>query len=329
MVTGTSTADVAIVLVDAARGITEQSRRHAAIAALMRVPHLVVCINKMDLVGYDQGTFEALRAEIVAFCQRLALSEVTVIPMAALHGDNVVARSAAMPWYTGLPVLEHLETVPLASSANLADGRFPVQWVSRPLTTAHHDFRGYAGQVAGGVLRPGDEVIVLPSGYTTRIQSIETATGPLAEAFPPLSVTLTLADDLDVSRGDMICPVDNQPVVSQTVEAMLCWLTTTPLRLGARYSLQHTTRRVRALVNQLHYRTDVNTLEQDSTAATLVLNDIGRVTLRTTAPLCCDPYERNRITGSFILIDDSTNETVAAGMILFGGETSTPYGDEI
>jgi bifunctional enzyme CysN/CysC len=319
MVTGTSTADVAVVLVDAARGITEQSRRHAFIAALVRVPHLVVCINKMDLVGYDQEVFAALQAELAAFAARLEIAGLTVIPVAALHGDNVVERSRHMPWYDGPTLLDYLETVPVVAGRNLTDGRFPVQWVNRPMTVAHPDFRGYAGQVAGGVFRPGDAVLALPAGLTTRIRSIETADGPLEAAFPPLSVTLTLTDEIDISRGDMLCPVDNQPAVSQTIEAMLCWLAPAPLVLGGRYVIKHTTRSARALVRELQYRVDVNTLAEDATATTLALNEIGRVTLRTTAPLFYDPYRRNRATGSFILIDEHTNQTVAAGMILAGG----------
>ena len=316
MVTGTSTADVAIVLVDAVRGITEQSRRHAFIASLMRVPHLVICINKMDLVGYEQAVYERIRAEFLAFCAQLEVADATFIPLSALHGDNVVTRSAHMPWYAGPSLLEHLEGVELASSYNLEDGRFPVQWVNRPLTSTHHYYRGYAGQVAGGVLRPGDPVVVLPSGLATRIRAIETFEGSVDAAFPPMSVTVLLEDDLDISRGDMICPLDNQPAVDQTIEATLCWMSSTPLRPNARYAIKHTTRSARALVSALHYRIDVNTLHHDDGAATLGLNDIGRVALRTTVPLAYDSYSRNRTTGSFILIDESSNETVAAGMIV-------------
>jgi bifunctional enzyme CysN/CysC len=316
MVTGTSMADVAVVLVDAVRGVTEQSRRHAYIAALVRVPHLVICINKMDLVGHDQAVHDRLRDEMRALCERLEVAAPTIIPIAALHGDNVVERSDRMPWYRGPSLLEYLETVPLASSWNLSDGRFPVQWVNRPLTAAHPDFRGYAGQVAGGVLRPGEPVVVHPSGLTTRIKSIETFEGPIEAAYPPMSVTVTLDTDLDVSRGDMIAPLDNPPTVGQTFDAMMCWLSTTPFRPNARYILKHTTRAVKALVSQVHYRVDVNTLSEDSSVATLALNDIGRVTLRTTQPIFYDAYRRNRATGSFILIDEGSNETVAAGMIV-------------
>lgn len=314
MVTGTSTADVALVLIDAERGISEQSRRHVAIARLMEVPHLVICVNKLDLVGYDQTVFEGLAAEMRAYCRQLGDNSITVIPMAALHGDNIVTASTAMPWYTGPPLLEYLETLPLGVGHADA-GRFPVQWINRPLTVTHHEFRGYAGQVAGGSFRPGDLVTLLPAGLTTRIESIETADGPLAAAIAPLSVTLTLADDIDASRGDLICPADEPATVSQTIEATLCWLSTSPLRLGRRYTIKHTTRLARAIVSQLHARTDINTLKPDPEAQTLSLNDIGRVTLRVTTPLCFDPYRQNRTTGSFILIDEATNATVAAGMI--------------
>jgi bifunctional enzyme CysN/CysC len=315
MVTGSSTADVAVVLVDAARGVSEQSRRHAFIAALLRVPRLVVCVNKMDLVGYERATFERLAAELRAFADRLAVADLTIIPLAALHGDNVVAPSAAMPWYDGPTLLAFLEETPLVPSRNLVDGRFPVQWVNRPMASARQDFRGYAGQVAGGVLRPGDAVVALPSGRATRIRSIETADGPLAAAYPPMSVTVTLADDLDVGRGDLLCPADNRPTVGQAIEATLCWLAERPLRVGGRYVIKHTTRTARAIVGGLRWRVDVNTLAEDATAPTLGLNEIGRVRLRTTTPLCYDPYARNRTTGSFILIDEATNETVAGGMI--------------
>ncbi|MCC6625957.1 MAG: 50S ribosome-binding GTPase [Chloroflexi bacterium] len=314
MVTGASTADVAIVLVDASRGVTEQSRRHLAIAALLRVPHVVVCINKMDLVGYEQAAFDALRHELAIVYARLDLADVTVIPIAALHGDNVVADSTAMPWHTGPTLLDYLEAVPLVSGHQAADGRFPVQWVNRPLRAEHHDFRGYAGQVAGGVLRPGDAVLALPAGLVTRIRSIETFDGPLEAAYPPLSVTLTLEDDIDLSRGDMLCSLEQPPLVGQAIEATLCWLMPTPLRVNGRYVIKHTTRTARAVVASVHARLDVSTLTHE-TARTLTLNEIGRVTLRTTTPLFYDPSQRNRVTSSFILVDEYSNETVAAGII--------------
>ena len=316
MVTGASTADLALVLVDARNGIVEQSRRHAFLATLLRVPHIVVCINKMDLVGYDQDVFERIKAEFRAFAIKLDVHDLAFVPISALHGDNVVHRSANTPWYEGSSLLHHLEEVHIASDRNLIDARFPVQYVIRPRDDSLHDYRGYAGQVAGGVLKPGDEVVALPSGFATTIEAVETADGPVAEAFSPMSVTVRLADDLDVSRGDMLCRPANRPIVGQDIEAMVCWLTDTPLRARGRYAIKHTTREARALVTDLQYRLDVNTLHRDESADTLSLNEIGRVTLRTTAPLFYDEYRRNRSTGSFILVDEATNATVAGGMIL-------------
>ena len=319
MVTGASTADLALVLVDARNGLIEQSRRHAFLATLLRVPHLVLAVNKMDLVDYDAGVFERIREEFTAFAAKLDIGDLTFIPISALHGDNVVHRSASMPWYDGPSLLHHLEHVHIASDRNLIDVRFPVQYVIRPHQSTDpelHDYRGYAGQVAGGVLKPGDEVMVLPSGLTTVIQRIDGPHGPVAEAFPPMSVTVRLADDLDVSRGDMICRPHNQPAVAQDIEAMVCWMSDTrPLTEGSRLIVKHTTRTVKAIVRDLQYRLDVNTLHRDEDAAQLGLNEIGRVTLRTTQPLFADEYRRNRTTGGFILIDEATNATVGAGMI--------------
>jgi bifunctional enzyme CysN/CysC len=316
MVTGASTADLALVLVDARNGIVEQSRRHAFLASLLRVPHLVVCINKMDLVGYDQDVFESIKNEFRAFAMKLDVTDLAFVPISALHGDNVVHRSANMPWYEGSSLLHHLEEVHIASDRNLIDVRFPVQYVIRPRDDSLHDYRGYAGQMAGGVLKPGDEVVALPSGFTSTIEAVDTADGPVPEAFAPMSVTVRLKDDLDVSRGDMLCRPSNRPTVGQDVEAMVCWLTDTPLRVRGRYVIKHTTREARALVSDLVYRLDVNTLHRDESADTLSLNEIGRVRLRTTAPLFYDEYRRNRATGSFILVDEATNATVAGGMIL-------------
>jgi bifunctional enzyme CysN/CysC len=317
MVTGASTADLALVLVDARNGIVEQSRRHAVIASLLRVPHLVLCVNKMDLVDYDQDVYERIKDEFRAFATKLDITDLTVIPVSALAGDNVVHRSAAMPWYEGTSLLHHLEEVHIASDRNLIDARFPVQYVIRPMSGTHHDYRGYAGSVAGGVFKRGDEVMVLPSGFTTRVAGIDTADGEVDEAFSPMSVTLRLADDLDVSRGDMICRVHNQPTVGQDVDAMVCWLSEAgSLRDGAKLAIKHTTRTARALVKGVHYRLDINSLHRDEAAHELALNEMGRVTLRTTVPLFFDEYRRNRLTGSFILIDEATNATVAAGMII-------------
>jgi bifunctional enzyme CysN/CysC len=315
MVTGASTADLSIVLVDARKGLVEQSRRHAFLVSLLRVPHLVVAVNKMDLVGWDRDVYERIHAEFTAFAARLEISDVVVIPISALHGDNVVERSPASSWYEGPSLLHHLENVHVASDRNLIDVRFPVQYVIRPQSARHADYRGYAGQVAGGVLKPGDEVTVLPSGFSTRIAAVDGPTGPVDEAYAPMSVTVRLADDLDVSRGDMICRPHNAPVVTQDLDAMVCWMAHAPLRPGAKLAIKHTTRSARALVKHLRYRLDVNTLHRDGVTGQLGLNDIGRVRLRTTQPLFVDDYRRNRVTGGFILIDETTNVTVAAGMI--------------
>jgi bifunctional enzyme CysN/CysC len=316
MVTGASTADLAIILVDARNGLVEQSRRHTFLTTLLRVPHLVLCVNKMDLVDFSEDVFEEIRTEFTAFATKLNVPDLTFIPVSALKGDNVVTRSENMPWYDGPSLLHHLENVHVASDRNLVDVRFPVQYVVRPQSAAYPDYRGYAGQVAGGVLKPGDEVVVLPSGFTSRIASIDTADGPVDEAFPPMSVTVRLEDNLDVSRGDMICRPHNQPMVTQDIDAMVCWMdATSALRPGQKLAVKHTTRGVRALVKDLQYRLDVNTLHRDEDAGELNLNEIGRVRLRTTQPLLCDAYARNRSTGGFILIDETTNRTVAAGMI--------------
>jgi sulfate adenylyltransferase subunit 1 len=322
MVTGASTADLAIVLVDARNGLTEQSRRHAFLTTLLRVPHLVLAVNKMDLVDYDQGVFERISEEFAAFATKLEIGDLTFIPISALHGDNVVQRSDKMPWYDGPSLLHHLEHVHIASDRNLIDVRFPVQYVIRPhqaTDPALHDYRGYAGEVAGGVLKPGDEVMHLPSGLTTSINRIDTARGPVPEAYPPMSVTLVLEDDLDISRGDLICRPHNQPLVTQDVEVMVCWMSEArPLGVRDRLVVKHTSRTVKAIVRDLHYRLDVNTLHRDEKAERLSLNEIGRVTLRLTQPLFCDPYNRNRQTGGLILIDESTNATIGAGMITEG-----------
>jgi bifunctional enzyme CysN/CysC len=316
MVTGASTANLALILIDARNGIVEQSRRHAFIATLLRVPHLVLCVNKMDLVGYDEDVFNEIVAEFTAFAAKLDVHDLSFIPISALNGDNVVERSEKMPWYDGQSLLHHLETVFIASDRNLIDVRFPVQYVIRPMSDALHDYRGYAGQIAGGVLKPGDEVLVLPSGFTSRVEAVETFDGPVDEAFAPMSVTVRLADDIDISRGDMICRPGNQPSLSQDVDAMICWMADKPLRPGAKYAIKHTTRWARAMVKDLNYAVDVNTLHRDETASQLGLNDIGRVRLRTTQPLFADDYRRNRTTGSFILVDEGDNRTVGAGMIM-------------
>jgi bifunctional enzyme CysN/CysC len=320
MVTGASTANLALILIDARNGIVEQSRRHAFIATLLRVPHLVLCVNKMDLVDYDEEVFERIKAEFREFAMKLDVHDLTFVPISALNGDNVVNRSANMPWYEGSSLLHQLEEVHIASDRNLIDTRFPVQYVIRPQSTTVSDYRGYAGQVASGVMKPGDEVMVLPSGFTTRITHIETADGELQEAYPPMSVTIRLADEIDIARGDLICRPNNQPEVAQDIEAMVCWMDETrPLSVGGKYAIKHTTRSARTVVRGLQYRLDVNTLHRDESATQLGLNEIGRVKLRTTVPLLADEYRRNRTTGGFIIIDESTNRTVGAGMIIEAG----------
>ncbi len=317
MVTGASTADLALILVDARKGIQEQSRRHAILTTMLRVPHIVLCVNKMDLVDFSQDVFESIKSEFQDFAARLETGDLSFVPISALNGDNVVTRSPNMPWYEGASLLHLLEEVHIASDRNLIDCRFPVQYVIRPMNDEHHDYRGYAGTVAGGVFKIGDEVMVLPSGFTTRITSIDTMEGPVAEAFPPMSVTIRLDDDIDISRGSMICRPRNQPNVGQDIDAMICWMSESrPLRAGDRLTIKHTTQTARTIVREVAYELDVNTLHRHEGNHELSLNELGRVTLRTTAPLFYDEYRRNRTTGSFILIDEATNATVGAGMIL-------------
>ena len=317
MVTGASTADLAIILVDARKGMLEQSRRHAFLSTLLGIPHLVVAINKMDLVDWDEARYEEIKGEFERFAQRLQVHDITTIPVSALQGDNVVERSQNMPWYSGLPLLTHLENLYVASDRNLVDTRFPVQYVIRPQSASNPDYRGYAGTVAGGVLRPGDEVVVLPSGFASRIATIDTADGPVEEAFAPMAVTLTLTDEIDISRGDMIARPHNQPTVSQDLDAMVCWMSEVgQLSPGADVIVKHTTRTTKAKVRDVAYQLDINTLHRDEAATTLALNDIGRVQLRTQTPLFTDSYTRNKTTGSFILIDPATNNTVGAGMVV-------------
>ncbi|HET8632154.1 MAG TPA: GTP-binding protein [Thermomicrobiales bacterium] len=316
MVTAMSTADAAVILLDASRGITEQTRRHTVLTALLRVPHLLVCANKLDLVGYSEEAFRMLEAEFLAFCRRIGRADATVIPLVALHGDNVTAPSARMPWYRGTPLLRALEAVASEPATAVEGVRFPVQGVSHDRAGAGRPARAYTGRLAGGIIRPGDPVVVLPAGVRTRVRAVQTFDGPLAAAAPPASISLVLEDELDVGRGDLLCGLSQPATVGQTLDALLCWFAPTPLRPGGRYALKHTTRSARALVTALQYRLDVGTLARDREARTLGLNDIGRAILRTTTPLCYDPYERNRTTGSFILIDEATNETVAAGMIV-------------
>jgi len=318
MVTGASTADLSIVLVDARRGVSEQTHRHAYISSLLRTPHLVVAVNKMDLVEYSEVVFNRIVAEMTDWAARLEIADIVFIPISALQGDNVVERSVNMPWYQGPSLLYHLEHVVIATDREMDNVRFPVQWVIRPMTDDHHDYRGYAGQMAAGILRPGSEVVVLPSGRKTKVKAIDSYDGELDVAFPAMSVTLRLEDEIDISRGDMIVDADEAPTVAREFEAMICWMSEEPMRTGGRYAVKHTTRSTKTIVDKLEYRVDVNTLERDHDVDELRLNEIGRVHLRTSTPLVVDPYSRNRATGSFILIDESTNDTVGAGMIRSG-----------
>ena len=315
MVTGASTANLAVILVDARKGVIEQTRRHAYLATLLGIPHLLVCVNKMDLVDYAKAVFRSIEADFSDFATRLNTRDITFIPASALQGDNIVTRSARMPWYDGPTLLNHLEEVYIANDRNLVDQRFPVQFVIRPRSAEHPDFRGFAGQIAGGVFRVGDPVMVLPSGRTSRIAGIHAFDRELEVAFAPMSVTLRLTDEIDISRGDMIVANDNPPHVAHTFDAMLCWMDNQPLAPSRKYILQHNTHVVRAMVRQQHYRVDIETLTHEATAEPLALNEIGRVTLRTTQPLIFDAYTRNRHTGSLVLVDEVTHQTVAAGMI--------------
>ncbi len=317
MITGASRVDLAVLLVDARHGIVEQTRRHSLLVSLLGVPHLVICVNKMDLVGYDEGVFEAIRDEFTRFAARLELRDVAFIPISALDGDNVVDRSISMPWYQGSSLLHFLESLYIAGDDNLIDVRFPVQYVIRPQGAGVPDYRGYAGRVEGGTMRVGDEVIVLPSGLASHIVRIDTPDGSVDEARPPMAVTIVLGDDVDVGRGDMICRPHNRPHQGQDLEAMVCWMDhDAPLTPGAIYTIKHTTRTARARIDALRYRLDINTLHREPDVTSLLCNDVGRVALRTTTPLFYDDYHRNRSTGSFILIDETSHQTVAGGMLL-------------
>ena len=316
MVTGASTADLAIVLVDARKGVLSQSKRHAFIASLLGIPHVVVCVNKMDLVDFDEAAFAAVVEEFDTFAARLELPDVTFIPISALLGDNVVDRSESMPWYQGPPLLYHLEHVHIASDRNLIDVRFPVQWVIRPQSSELVDYRAYAGQLAGGIIRQGDEVVVLPSGQRTTIAGIDTYEGPIEEAVTPMSVALRLSDDIDVGRGSTIVRTQNQPTVSRRFECLMCWMSEEPLSPSRRYLVKHTTRSAMVGKIDVRYRIDVETLRREESATTLELNDLARVHVELSTPLVFDSYRRNRVTGSLIVIDEATNDTVAAGVIL-------------
>ena len=318
MVTGASTANLAIVLIDARKGVIEQTCRHSFIANLLRIQRVVVCVNKMDLVDWDEGVFSKIVDDFKSFASRLDnIVDVTFIPASALIGDNIVDKSKNMPWYQGPTLLYHLETVYIGADENHVEARFPVQWVIRPHSDEYHDFRGFAGRVAGGVFKAGDDVTVLPSGFTTKIKAIESMDGPQQKVFAPMSATITLEDEIDMSRGDMLVKANNQPVPTQDIDAMVCWFSSDkPLAGRGKYILRHTTKEVKAIVTEVCYKMNINTLRKIEDDLTLNLNDIGRIKVRTSAPLIADSYKSNRITGSFVLIDELTNATVAAGMII-------------
>lgn len=316
MVTGASTANAAIILIDARKGVIEQTMRHTYIASLLRIPHVIVCVNKMDLVDFKEEVFEAIKKDYEAFASKLDITDVHFLPISALKGDNVVEQSKNMDWYKGSTLMYLLENLHIANDQNHSDARFPVQYVIRPMNNEYHDYRGYAGRVAGGILKKGDAVTVLPSGFTSKIKTIELAGKELEEAFAPMSVTITLEDEIDISRGDMIVKTDNQPESTQDVEVMICWLNEKKLQVNGKYALKHSTKDVRCVVKDVNYKVNINTLEQIEEDKAVGLNDIARLTLRTTAPIVIDKYKQNRTTGSLILVDEATNVTVGAGMIV-------------
>jgi sulfate adenylyltransferase subunit 1 len=316
MVTGASTANAAIVLIDARKGVTEQTRRHSFIASLLHIPHLIVCVNKMDLVEYSQEVYSRIVEEFEAVASKLVIKDIRFIPISALNGDNVVNTSKIMTWYTGAPLLDELENLHISSDYNKTDARFPVQTIIRPQSTTYRDYRGYAGRLMSGILRPGDEITILPSGLQSKIKSIQLHNQELSEAFAPMSVTVTIEDDIDVSRGDMIVRRNNLPEQTQNFDAMICWLSSQPAQVGGKYSIMHTSNSTKAIVQSVVYTIDMETLERSTEKLNLIMNAIGRIRLKTAKPLMIDAYRDNRHTGNFILIDDATNETVAAGMIV-------------
>jgi len=316
MVTGASSANLAIILVDARNGIVEQTRRHSFIASLLGIHHIIYCINKMDLVDYSKGSYNKIKEELKVFSSKLKTKDVRFIPISALKGDNVVNRSSEMDWYEGSTLLHTLENIHIASDRNHIDCRFPVQYVIRPQKDEYHDYRGYAGRVNGGIFKKGDEVMVLPSGFSSIIKSIDTINGPISEAFAPQSITMTLEDDIDISRGDMIVRKNNSPKPKQDIDLMVCWLSDTPLQLRGKYAIKHTSKDARCMIKNILYKVDINTLHRNEEDSNIVSNDIARISIRTTSPLFTDPYSSNRNTGSVILIDEATNNTVGAGMIL-------------
>jgi len=316
MVTGASTANLAIILIDARTGVLEQTCRHSFIASLLQIKHLIICVNKMDLVDYDENIYNKIIEDFDDFSSKLEIQDIHYLPISALKGDNVVKKSENMPWFQGSTLLYTLENVHIASDQNFVDSRFPVQRVIRPQSKMFPDFRGYAGRIEGGIFKPGDEVIALPSGFTSKVKTIELLGDKLEEAFPPQSVVMTLEDEIDISRGDMIAKPNNQPNNGQDIELMICWLNEKNLILGGKYALKHTTKEARCIVKEINYTVDINTLHKNEDNKTIGLNDIGRIRIRTTKPLFYDSYKNNRYTGSVILVDESTNETVGAGMII-------------
>jgi sulfate adenylyltransferase subunit 1 len=316
MVTGASTANLALILIDARKGLVEQTHRHSFIASLLKIPHIIVCVNKMDLVNYDEAVYEKIVEEYKSFSSKLEISDIQFVPISALAGDNVVNRSNNMDWYQGATLIHMLENVHIESDHNHIDSRFPVQYVVRPQSKDHHDFRGYAGRVAGGIFRPGDDVVVLPSGFNSKVKAIHFGEQQLDEAFAPMSVTLTLADEIDISRGDIIAKPNNHPQAMQDIDLMLCWMNQRPINLNSKFYVRHTTKDVKGVLKEIQYKLDINTLHRLENIDQLMMNEIARVKIRTAQPLFVDSYRKNRITGSVILVDEGTNETVAAGMIV-------------
>ena len=316
MVTGASTANLALLLVDARHGIIEQTKRHAFIASLLQIPHIAVCVNKMDLVDYSEEAFKKIKTDFENFASKLEIKDVRFIPISALNGDNVVDRSENMDWYEGSTLMHLLENIHIGSDQNHVDCRFPVQFVVRPQSKDHPDYRGYAGRIEGGVFKPGDDVTVLPSGFTSKIKSIDTFEGEVAEAFSPMSVCMTLTDNIDISRGDMLVRENNKPTIEQDIDVMICWMNEKKMIPKGKYTIRHTSQTARCIIKEVKYKMDINTLHRMENEKEIGLNDIGRITIRTTKPLFFDSYRRNRNTGSIILVDEATNETVAAGMII-------------
>ena len=316
MVTGASTANLAIILVDARNGIVEQTKRHSFIASLLGIPHVIYCINKMDLVNYKEDEFLKLKKELSNFSSKLTSKDVRFIPISALKGDNIVKRSSKMKWYEGSTLLHILENIHIASDYNLIDCRFPVQHVIRPQKKEFHDFRGYAGRISGGIFKKGDEIVVLPSGFHSKIKAIYNFDEQLEEAFVPMSVTMTLEDDLDISRGDMLVRANNQPQATQDIDLMICWLGENPLSEKGKYIVKHTSKEVRGIIKKVLYKVDINTLHRNENDKIISSNDIARISIRVTQPLFIDKYRKNRVTGSLIIIDENTHNTIGAGMII-------------